>query len=410
MGVRSYLHVCVCMCVCTVYVCLFSDTSIYTQETVERKKINFFYPVIFPSRKWKMNSYIKCCTLSSLSILFLMKDSELCITFNTLWEEHNIKILLKVFLFFFSAERLLSGAVECILSKKSNYHSSPTMHSCKLWHYLCLLAYRGETEEERRDEVERGQGENEEKGCRIKDTYTHTLAWNQWRRLCLALSSRACQIYFQHQGTLCCLLPHPSVPCLGSGFLCGQCYGWRLGVDTYRMMEKVCVCVCTCMVVGVCVQEEGIWNWSGCQGTQAHGILHHLASQSATGAQVLGKSPAEVKSTVIEMKRGSPTPLHPTHWSMGEKWKRQQMREGSEGAGFRECKIVLTVFHVNMFHIWNPYYRLSVCVCVCGGGAFIVQGNVPSHTHMHTNSQAHPSIQHARAPVPHHPPLLFCMM
>lgn len=52
---------------------------------------------------------------------------------------YNIKMLKKKFegiSFIIPTKRLLSGSGECILSKKSNYHSSSTMHSCKLWHYL----------------------------------------------------------------------------------------------------------------------------------------------------------------------------------------------------------------------------------------------------------------------------------
>lgn len=51
---------------------------------------------------------------------------------------------------------------------------------------------------------------------------------------------------------------------------------------------------------------------SGCQGTRACGILRRLASHGAMGAQVLGKSPAEVKSAVTEMKGGSPAATPPT--------------------------------------------------------------------------------------------------
>lgn len=38
-----------------------------------------------------MNNYIKRSTLSSLSILFVMKDGELYITLSTLGGEYNIK-------------------------------------------------------------------------------------------------------------------------------------------------------------------------------------------------------------------------------------------------------------------------------------------------------------------------------
>lgn len=62
------------------------------------------------------------------------------------------------------------------------------------------------------------------------------------------------------------------------------------------------VCVYVCRRGGV--SETG----NGCQGTQARGILHRLASQGAMGALVLGKSPVEVKSTVTEMKGGFPPP------------------------------------------------------------------------------------------------------
>ncbi len=74
------------------------------------------------------------------------------------------------------------------------------------------------------------------------------------------------------------------------------------------MCVCVCVCVCVCACVCVCVGEGGIRNGSGCQGTQARGILHRLASQGAMGALVLSKSPVEVKSTVTEMKGGFPPP------------------------------------------------------------------------------------------------------
>lgn len=105
------------------------------------------------------------------------------------------------------------------------------------------------------------------------------------------------------------------------------------------------VCVC------VCFGEEGIWNKSGCQGKEVHGILHRLASQGAMGALVLGKSPVEVKSAVIEMKGGFPPPS-----DLGEKnEKGRWIWEVSEGESFTECKIALTVFHDNMSHIWNPY-------------------------------------------------------
>lgn len=72
-----HAHVWACECACVRF--------IYT--TSEKVKANFFFspcPAIFYSRIWKMSSSIKRRTLSSLSILFGMKDWELYITFSTL--------------------------------------------------------------------------------------------------------------------------------------------------------------------------------------------------------------------------------------------------------------------------------------------------------------------------------------
>lgn len=74
---------------------LFFKTVPYTLRRLwngRKLKANFFFHLaIFHSRIWKMNNYIKRSTLSSLSILFVMKDGELYITLSTLGGEYNIK-------------------------------------------------------------------------------------------------------------------------------------------------------------------------------------------------------------------------------------------------------------------------------------------------------------------------------
>lgn len=187
--------------------------------------------------------------------------------------------------------------VNAYLGKRSYYHSSSTMHSCKLWHYLCW--HKGETW--RREKKMKGENK-EKKGVAFGETHTQTLACSQWRRLCSASSSQACQIYFQHQGTLC-PSPAPSISPLFGVSVWSE--SW-MEAGTYRTISGgVCAFVLRDRGWG------GVWNRSCCQGTRARGILHRLASQGAMGAPALGKSPAEVKSAVIEMKGGSPTP--PTH-------------------------------------------------------------------------------------------------
>lgn len=72
---------------------------------------------------------------------------------------YNIKMLNFFFegiSFIIPTKRLLSGSGECILSKKSNYHSSSTMHSCKLWHYLCC--HRGGKEKKGRAGAQMREG------------------------------------------------------------------------------------------------------------------------------------------------------------------------------------------------------------------------------------------------------------
>lgn len=160
-----------------------------------------------------------------------MKDWALYITFSTLRRECNIKMLNSFWRYFFysSYKKTITCNGECILSKKRNYHSSSTMQSCKLWHYLCW--HRGKKWRRKagpRWRWGRVVGNKEKRAN--PHTNTRPSALSQWGRLGLALSSRACQIYFQHQETLCCFQPHPSVPRLV--FLCGQSRGQKLRVET----------------------------------------------------------------------------------------------------------------------------------------------------------------------------------
>lgn len=140
-------------------------------QRIKKKDLlfSFFFYTIFHSRIWKMNSNRTRATLSSLSIWFLMQAPELCIIFSTLWWERNIKILLEVSLFSPPLpQRPLYNGPEFILCKKSNYHSSTTMHICKLGHYLCFAEQRkrgGKSGVEERRWRKKG---------RMKDTHTHT--------------------------------------------------------------------------------------------------------------------------------------------------------------------------------------------------------------------------------------------
>lgn len=154
---------------------------------------------------------------------------------------------------------------------------------------LSLLCKRGK-EEERATQKRGNEEKVPNKGHTHTDTHTHpctqrqTLARSQRGTLCLALSIQACQIYsFVNIPAVFCTSHHRSV-----------CF-WISALSE-------CVCVCVLWI------RKG----SGCQGTRACGILRRLASHGAAGAQVLGKSPAEVKSAVTEMKGGSPAATPPT--------------------------------------------------------------------------------------------------
>lgn len=169
-GVSEKLFVCVCVWVCK-----------RGKERPENKKESLLFYTIFHSRIWKMNSNRKDGRLSSLSIWFLMQAPELCIIFSTLWWERNIKILLEVSLFFPPLpQRPLYNGPECILCKKSNYHSSTTIYICKFCHYLCFAEQR-KRGGKRGVEEQGGRKKRQNEGHARTHTHTHACGGNRAR-------------------------------------------------------------------------------------------------------------------------------------------------------------------------------------------------------------------------------------
>lgn len=128
--------ICVCACMCA-HICVFPAPYTLRRHTY-KEKIELFFQQHFTQEYEKGTAIEKCSILSLLSVLFLMKDWILFVSFSTLGRKRNIKMLNFWKCYFYSSyKKTITCNGECILSKKINYHSSSTMQSCKLWHYLC---------------------------------------------------------------------------------------------------------------------------------------------------------------------------------------------------------------------------------------------------------------------------------
>lgn len=142
--------------------------------------------------------------------------------------------------------------VNAYLGKRSYYHSSSTMHSCKLWHYLCW--HRGETW--RREK--KMKGENKERKVWHLGKHTHKL-WPVVNEKNYARPPPVGPVRFisNIKGLSARLQPHPSVPCLG--YLCGQSPGRRLGsTGPYQG-----VCVHVFLGRGGCLKQERLPGHTG---------------------------------------------------------------------------------------------------------------------------------------------------
>lgn len=104
------------------------------------------------------------------------------------------------------------------------------------------------------------------------------------------------------------------------------------------------------------------------------------------GAQVLGKSPGEVKSAVTEMKEGSPAATPPTDLCVKNEKGSRRLWEVRAEEVLRSVKSL----SLHLVSICLTFEILIIDgVCAGGGSVFIVHGNVSSHMHVQTHTHTH---------------------
>lgn len=119
------------------------------------------------------------------------------------------------------------------LGKRSYYHSSSTMHSCKLWHYLCW--HRGETW--RREKKMKGENK-EKKVWHLGNTHTN-FGLQSMKKIMLGLLQSGLSDLFP-TWTLC-PSPAPSISPLFGVSVWSE--PW-MEAGTYRTLSGgVCACV-----------------------------------------------------------------------------------------------------------------------------------------------------------------------